>query len=156
MSRPRHEVRELRAPDGSSSVRTVGPNIEGACDRIAQTGSRRPHLPVLPARVDRAVPIEEPRSAPWPTSCPTARCAFLGISEAAAQTIGARTSFKFPISALPKPSYSLLSRDCEQDDLAGELRESTATDSVAYRPARPQGFLTAVRSSDPGSQHAEY
>ena len=83
------------------------------------------------------------RLAPWLTWCTKAKCAFLGLSEAGAET-NRRAHAVHPITAL-QSEYSLWTRDPEADVL-GMCREL----GIGFVPYSPlgRGFLNGKIKSE--------
>jgi aryl-alcohol dehydrogenase-like predicted oxidoreductase len=127
----------VRAPDG----RFIGQNgrpeyVKSACDAsLKRLGVDHIDL-YYQHRVDRAVPIEETVGA-MADLVTQGKVRFLGLSEAAAQTVR-RAIAVHPITAL-QTEYSLWSRDVE-DEILPTVRE-LGIGFVAYSPLG-RGFLT--------------
>jgi aryl-alcohol dehydrogenase-like predicted oxidoreductase len=127
----------VRAPDG----RFIGQNgrpeyVKSACDAsLKRLGVDHIDL-YYQHRVDRAVPIEETVGA-MADLVTQGKVRFLGLSEAAAQTVR-RANAVHPITAL-QTEYSLWSRDVE-DEILPTVRE-LRIGFVAYSPLG-RGFLT--------------
>ena len=127
----------IRAPDGKFIGQNGRPEyVKAACDAsLARLGVDHIDL-YYQHRVDRAVPIEETVGA-MADLVHQGKIRFLGLSEAAAQTIR-RAHAVHPISAL-QTEYSLWSRDVEAEILP-TVRE-LGIGFVAYSPLG-RGFLT--------------
>src|SRR5256714_548541 len=127
----------IRAPDGKFIGQNGRPEyVKAACDAsLARLGVDHIDL-YYQHRVDRAVPIEETVGA-MADLVHQGTIRFLGLSEAAAQTIR-RAHAVHPISAL-QTEYSLWSRDVETEILP-TVRE-LGIGFVAYSPLG-RGFLT--------------
>ena len=127
----------MRAPDGKFIGQNGRPEyVKAACDAsLARLGVDHIDL-YYQHRVDRAVPIEETVGA-MADLVHQGKIRFLGLSEAAAQTIR-RAHAVHPISAL-QTEYSLWSRDVETEILP-TVRE-LGIGFVAYSPLG-RGFLT--------------
>jgi aryl-alcohol dehydrogenase-like predicted oxidoreductase len=127
----------VRAPDGKFIGQNGRPEyVKAACDAsLARLGVDHIDL-YYQHRVDRAVPIEETVGA-MADLVRQGKIRFLGLSEAAAQTIR-RAHAVHPISAL-QTEYSLWSRDVEAEVLPA-VRE-LGIGFVAYSPLG-RGFLT--------------
>ena len=127
----------VRAPDGKFIGLNGRPEyVKAACDAsLGRLGVDHIDL-YYQHRVDRAVPIEETVGA-MADLVQRGKVRFLGLSEAAAQTVR-RAHAVYPISAL-QTEYSLWSRDVEQEILP-TVRE-LGIGFVAYSPLG-RGFLT--------------
>jgi aryl-alcohol dehydrogenase-like predicted oxidoreductase len=127
----------VRTPDGKFVGQNGRPEyVRSACDAsLKRLGVDHIDL-YYQHRVDRAVPIEETVGA-MGDLVKQGKVRFLGLSEAAAQTIR-RAHRVHPITAL-QTEYSLWSRDVE-DEILPTVRE-LGIGFVAYSPLG-RGFLT--------------
>jgi aryl-alcohol dehydrogenase-like predicted oxidoreductase len=127
----------VRAPDGKFIGQNGRPEyVRSACDAsLKRLGVDHIDL-YYQHRVDRAVPIEETVGA-MADLVKQGKVRFLGLSEAAAQTVR-RAHRVHPITAL-QTEYSLWSRDVEEEILP-TVRELDIG-FVAYSPLG-RGFLT--------------